>query len=220
MTIRINKKLNLVLPVDLDETRKAYVHSMPLSREAFEANYLVLSKTFTAIYGEGLGPVLGPRVAMLMMKEQAENLGASHAAPERRAEAKAAAWEYTQTSLINEIYRLTSVVLPGAGGWDIIPYTEALKRDLFDDEQVSEVENAIVYFTVASALHRKNELPMAFDGLKSMWNAQTTLSNVTAFKNSLQTSTQVETTGPSVTEPSPMTEKVLMEEAIAYSIPS
>jgi hypothetical protein len=202
----LNKKLNLIITVDIDENRQGYIHSSPLSREAFETNYLILSKTFTAIYSEGLGPVLGPRVAMLMLKEQAMALG-------RRNNNEQGAWDAVQASLIFEIYRLTNVVWPGENGWETIPYVEAKRRELLDEDQTSEVENALVYFIVASALHLKAELPMALDGLKSMWGAQTSSSNVTVFRTSLPTLTPPGNTGASAT-------KEDMVEASALSIPS
>jgi hypothetical protein len=204
----LNKKLNIVLTFDIDENLQGYVHSAPLSREAFEQNYLVLSKTFTAIYSEGLGPVLGPRVAMLILKEQAIALGEG-----RNGSGGQKAWDAVQSSLVFEIYRLTNVVWPGPNGWETIPYVEAKRRELLDEDQTSEVENALVYFIVASALHLKAELPMALDGLKSMWGAQIISSNVTEFKISLMTLTTGVNTGASAT-----TENTT--EASPLSIPS
>jgi hypothetical protein len=178
--ININKKLNLSLPFDTD-TGKIWIHSVPLSREVFEANYLILAKTLSAIYTNGLGPAMAPRVAALMLKDMAKEMAIE---------------DQVQMTLVQEIYRLTNVLMPQqTGGWQTLPYAEVKMKKLVDEEILSEAENAIIYFIVASAVHRKAELPMAYRGLQEIWNAQTTLLNVTAFSNSLTTSTTADNTG-------------------------
>jgi hypothetical protein len=178
-SVTLSRKLNLVLSVETAKG-KVYIHSTPISRAVFEANFLVISRAFTQIYTNGLGPVAGPRVAKLLLQQEAETLGV---------------WERTQQSLIGEIYRLTNVFAPGVSGWEPMPYDAARKRGLIDDDQASEVENAIVYFTCASAIHMKAELMIALDGLSTLWGAQTTSSPPTEFQRSLPTSTPVETIG-------------------------
>ena len=49
----------------------AYVHSTPIAREVFERYFMVIAQTFSAIYGNGLGRVGGPPVAMLLLKQVA-----------------------------------------------------------------------------------------------------------------------------------------------------
>jgi hypothetical protein len=157
-----------------------HVHSVPISREVFEDNFLPISRAFTAVYTNGLGPVTGPRVAALLLKQEAETLGV---------------WPRTQQSLMAEIYRLTNVVAPGPSGWETMPFDVAKKRGILTDEEAAEVENCIVYFTCASSIHLKAELTVAMEGLSTLWGAQTILSNVTEYTRSLPTSTQEETTG-------------------------
>jgi hypothetical protein len=182
----LSKKLNLVLSVDT-EKGKVYIHSIPIGRGVFEDNFLVLSRAFTQIYTNGLGPVAGPRVAKLLLKQEAEVLGV---------------WAQTQQSLLGEIYRLTSVFAPGPSGWEQMPYDVARKRGLLNDDQASEAENAIVYFTCASSIHMRAELMVALDGLKTLWDAQITSSPPTEFLRSLPTLTPAENTGEKpVTEP-------------------
>jgi hypothetical protein len=178
---KLNRKLNLVLDVDADEG-KIYVHSVPIGRDVFEDNFLPISRAFTAVYTNGLGPVTGPRVAALLLKQEAQTLGV---------------WEKTQQSLMAEIYRLTNVVAPGVNGWETVPFDVARKRGILDENQVSEVENCIVYFTCASSIHLKAELTVAMEGLSTLWGAQTTLSNVTEYIRSLPISTSEEITGES-----------------------
>lgn len=179
---KLNRKLNLVLSVET-ETGTVYLHSVPIGREVFEDNFLPISRAFTAVYTNSLGPVTGPRVAALLLKQEAQALGV---------------WERTQQSLMAEIHRLTNVVVPNGNGWETLPFDVAKKRGILDDDAAAEAENCIVYFTCASSIHLKAELTVAMEGLNTLWGAQTILSNVTEFMNSLPILTQEETTGESL----------------------
>src|SRR5215471_10467200 len=137
--VKLDRKLNLVLSVDT-ENGTIHVHSTPISREVFEDNFLAISRAFTAVYTNGLGPVTGPRVAALLLRDEAKKLGV---------------WEKTQQSLMHEIYRLTNIVAPGPNGWETLPFDVARKRGILDDDAASEVENCIVYFICASSIHLK-----------------------------------------------------------------
>jgi hypothetical protein len=175
----LNRKLNLVLSVET-EKGPVHIHSSPISREIFEDNFLTISRAFTAVYTNGLGPVTGPRVAALLLKEEAKKLGV---------------WERTQQSLMAEIYRLTNVIAPGDGGWETMPYDIAKKRGVIDEDAAAEVENCIVYFICASSIHLRAEMAVALEGLNTLWSAQTTSSNCTEYMRSLPISTQEENTG-------------------------
>jgi hypothetical protein len=181
--VKLNRKLNLVLSVDTDNG-PVHVHSVPISREVFEDNFLVISKAFTAVYTNGLGPVTGPRVAALLLKQEAKTLGV---------------WEKTQQSLMAEIYRLTNVIAPTDNGWDTMPFDIAKKRGILTEDAAAEVENCIVYFICASSIHLKAELTVAMEGLSTLWNAQTTSSNATEYMRSLPILTVEESTGETVT---------------------
>jgi hypothetical protein len=76
-----------------------------------------------------------------------------------------------------------------------MPFDIAKKRGVLDDTAASEVENSVVYFTCASSIHLKAELTVALEGLRTLWDAQTTSLNVTEYMNSLPTSTQEESIG-------------------------
>jgi hypothetical protein len=187
--VTINKKLNLVLPVDIENGR-IWVHSMPISIEVFDSNWLLLTKTLSNLYANGIGPAMAPRVAMRMLKETAKEIDDKID---------------ISNPLIQEIYRLTNVLMPNPSGvgWRTVPYFEVKKQKFMDDQSQAEVDNAIAYFIVASAMHLKSELPMAYTGLKSIWNAQTTSLNITEYGNSLTTSTSEENTGETIPPPPP-----------------
>jgi hypothetical protein len=178
--VTINKKLNLVIPIDTDKG-KIWIHSTPISKEVFESNYLLLTKTLADLYLNGIGPSFAPRIALLSLKDTAKEMDANND---------------ISNNLIQEIYRLTNVLMPDPSGrWQTIPFVEIISKNAIDDQQLSEVENAIIYFIVASAVHLRSELQMAYLGLRNNWNAQTTLLNVTEYGNSLATSTMVVNTG-------------------------
>ena len=182
MSISINRRLNLVLPMELDEHHKIYFHSIPIGKEVFEANYLLMTRTLANLYMNGIGPSMAPRVARLALRDIAKEID-----------------DQTDVSqnLMNEIERLTTVIMPSSngGGWVTLPYFEVKNRKLVDEQILMEVENAIVYFIVASALHLRSELQMAYQGLIGIWKAETTLLASTEYMRSLQTSTQIVNTG-------------------------
>ncbi len=183
--MKINKKLNLVVPIET-EGGLAYVHSVPISLECFEANHLVIARTFASIYDQRLSVSAGPRIAALLLRDHAKRLGI---------------WDGpdgTQASLMAEIHRLTNVIAPGANGWESYPWQEALDSKRFEPEAISEVENAIVFFTVASAMHHNPQRDIVVRGAAGLWNGRIVSSNCTDFAISLTTSTEAESAGATV----------------------
>jgi hypothetical protein len=186
--MKINKALNLVVAVQTEEQGMLYVHSTPISREVFEANFMLISKTFAALYSEGLNVVAGPRVAMLMLRKVAEDLGI---------------WEIEGTpgpaqSLVDEIRRLSNVIMPGPEGWVTMPLASAVARDLLHPDDVSEIEGMIAFFTCASAMHRKSQVQPILDQACQLWSSLLSLLNATEFANSLPISIEGESSGETV----------------------
>jgi hypothetical protein len=179
--VAINKKLNLVIPLEVDD-KKMWVHSTPISREVFEANYLLFVKTLSNLYFNGIGPGMAPRVAGLALKDMAKEINSE---------------ADVTVPVIQEIYRLTYVLMvdPSTNKWTSKPFVEIKMKNLIDDETLREVENALVYFTVASAIHLKSELPTIMVGLSSIWGAQTTSLNAMDYCNSLTILNPDENTG-------------------------
>lgn len=177
--MRIDKTLNIVIPVE-SEHGVLNVHCTPLSEAMFEQFFLPLSTTFAAIYvSSNLSWHTGPRVAALMLKKEAQTHGM---------------WEGpegVQSFLMPEIRRLANVVKPNG---EVIPLEEAVNKQLFSPKQKSEVENALVFFIVASAMHMEKELKPVLEGAAKLWGASITSSNCMVFAASLKTSTVPETT--------------------------
>lgn len=183
--MKIDQRLNFVVPLYRDDDQVyAYVHSAPVSREVFEANYLLISKTFAAIHSEGLGIAGGPRVAALLMRDIAQRM----AGPDGDSAS-------VSGDLTNEIRRLSNVVAPGPSGWTVTPFQEAIDNKSIDTDDLAEVENALAFFTVASAMHQRSVLAVVLRGAARLWGAQLSSLNCTGFAGSLQTSTGTGSSG-------------------------
>lgn len=171
------------MPIERDNGT-LYVHSTPLGREVFERYFYILSKTFSAIFSPGgLGGMSGPRVAALMLKKLAQDIGA---------------WEGpegAEIGLMGEIRRLTTVLAPTKAGWEMIPLAEAIDKGIFDREDGDEAENAIVFFMLGSAMFHKRDREAVLSGGLSAWNAELSSQSIMELQNSLSTSTETDSSG-------------------------
>jgi hypothetical protein len=191
--MRLNERLNFVLPLYRgDDDCYAWVHAAPISREVFESNYLLLSKTFTAIHSEGLGEIAGPKIAKLLLNDVAKSMDSSNP-------------DIVTRPLLNEIRRLSNVMLKTATAWETMPLQDAIQHKQLDEEDIGEVENILTFFTVVLHLYPKNMRQAYLDGATKMWGAQMLSSNSTEFLNSLPTSSEIVSIG---------------AKAIASSVPS
>ena len=170
----VNEKLNLVIPLEREDG-PVYVHSTPISKMVFERYFLVISKTFSEIYAGGLGAMSGPRVAAMLLRKIATDNGAL---------------DDVEKGLFAEIRRLTIFICPGLNGWEQTTLHDAIQRNLLDEDELSEVENALTFFIVASAMHRRKERKMILEGAATFWGGQVTLLDCMAWIASLTTSTE------------------------------
>ena len=188
---RLDKKLNIIIDVEMADGSKGYVHSMPISREVFEQHFLVISKVVTAIYVEGLTTLGGPRIAALLLRQIARDLGV---------------WEGpggVQEALMAELRRLSNLALSTAAGWTLIPLQEAIDKKLIDDDSLVEMENALVFFIVVSSTFRRNQLIQTLNSMGGLWATRCTQSNATEFVASLRTSTETAISGTSAASSEP-----------------
>lgn len=177
----MNEELNLIIPFETD-AGLAFVHAAPLSSEVFDAHYLLISKTFTAIMTEGLSVIAGPRVAGNILRDIA---------------IRSNQWDGANggSTLLNEMVRLSNVAWPGENGYEQIPLHTLIERKMISDRDRKEVVGAIVFFTVNSAIHRRQVLTGVLDKLTDLWGTRTFSSDITAFIDSLRTSTRAGSTG-------------------------
>lgn len=164
---------------------------MPVSLEVWRNYFLILAKTYSQIFAQGLHSIAGPSVACLMLERLARIDGV---------------WEGesgVQQGLLNEIRRLTNIVLPTGKGWETVPYEVALSRQLIDPEDIEQIEGAIVFFICASAVLRgrnqRTKLEAILMMIDHLWGARSSSLDVMAFAASLPISIPAETIGVSPT---------------------
>lgn len=186
--MKLNKRLKLVVPVERDDGTMAYVHAEPIGEASFDQYYMIIGQAFAQLYSSGLGLFAGPRITAKLIKSLAEKQGIWEGA------------DGVELGLFGNIRRLASFVIPKAsGGWEPVPLEEAITRELISREDVSEVENALAFFTVASSMHKRTELPAVLMVVSRIWDAQTSSLNSTEFSASLATSTAIESSGAKAT---------------------
>ena len=171
--MKIDRQLNVVIPITRDDESTIYAHVTPVSREVFDANFIVMSKAFAAIYAEGLNHIAGPMVAMRVIK---------HVAKDLKMEQEVA------TGLLAEIRRLTNILAPPA--FAPIPLDVALQQEIISLEDADEVENAAAFFTLSSAMHRRQDRKSFMERAASLWGAQVTSSTIMESSASWLKSTQ------------------------------
>lgn len=181
--MKLDKKLNLVIPLDYADVTY-YVHSVPISREVFENYYMVIAKVFSQIHMENLSAVAGPRVAYLMLKSTAMEQGV---------------WDGeagVANGLMAEIVRLSNVIMPKDGaGWKTMPLHDVLQQKLLDEDDVSEVMNALAFFTVGSCMYPRRDQQNIQTIVSRMWGGLSVPSNCTEYAASLPTSTETASSG-------------------------
>lgn len=178
--MEINRKLNLVLPLERDDGATWYIHATPISYQVFKDHYFVIAKAFSLIYSEGLHIAGGPRIAAMLVRSVAKELGIE---------------EKVEQGLMAEIKRLANVCKPGPQGWETIPLEEAISKKLLDERDVDEIEGVLCFFTLASSMHLKKELPQILSTMAGLWGGLIVSSTLTEYVTSLRTSTKDESTG-------------------------
>lgn len=179
MAITINKKLNIVIPMEDDAGNEYYLHSMPLSREAFQSNWLLLSQTFASMIERGIQVTAGPRVASIVMHDLAEKQGLID----------------NYDAIMSEIRRLTTVIKASGEGYEQLPLATALSRGIVSADDIEDAGNMLVFFTLVSSMWKGSRRVASLNFMNSLWQSENTSLSATAFMDSLTTSTGAESSG-------------------------
>jgi hypothetical protein len=171
--MRIDERMNLVVPLYRDEKIYAYVYSTPVSREVFEAHYWLIAKTHNKLVE--LDRIAGTKVAVFVLKDVAKKERA----------------EESCTAFLAEITRLSNAIVATDDGWTTAPYQAAVDRKMIDMDDAREVDSAIVFFTVGWLMYPLNLRLALLDGAAPAWNAEITSLSLTDFSASLKTSTEI-----------------------------
>lgn len=178
--MKISRNLNLIIPVRT-EKGNGWLHATPISKEVFKEHFFILSKTFSAIFSEGLGVVAGPRVAFLMLERISRDSGI---------------WDDdkgVRNTLVNEIIRLANLVYPVEGkGYDTIPLDMALEREIVE---LDDVAGELVFFTCVSSINTPEQTEQMMLAVSGMWNSRTSSLSLTEWIASLPTLKPVASSG-------------------------
>jgi len=182
MKPKINRRLNLVLECERPGGAKVFVHAVPISRETFEANFIAIGAAMTSLYKEGLHPTICTGMAYLALKKLMVERPADYGALDQM--------------LLQEIWRLTNVLVPSDRGFETVPFAEAMQpgSPYLDDEEIAEIMNYLCYFTCASWVHSQRDLRGVYEVLTAS-GARIISSDCTDFRSSLTISKPVVNTG-------------------------
>lgn len=205
--LRIDERLNLVAPIDRPDGSVVWLHAQPISVQAYDRYWFVLAKVFASIYGEGLNTIAGPKIAHRLLRRLANEEDADD---DKKPDG-------VFNGLMPEIRRMARVVAPTAQtGWDIIPFEEAAKKGIISEEDADEIEGLLVFFTVAWHLHKRGkERQAVMDLVARRLDASMSSQSLSAFANSLRTSSATGNTG--ATRPIPSLPPSLTGEPVSDS---
>ena len=193
--MRIDRKLNLVIPIERGDNTTLWVYATPVRKEIFERYYLVLAKTFSMLSRNGLDPRSGPSVAALVLRDTAQ-------ATARDVEANW--WDGDdgvggKTGLLAEIVRLCNCLVGTSDGWQTVPLQDALDKGLISDDEKAEVMNHLAFFTVSSLVAPKADREILVNGMAAIYRLETTFLSFTEWTNFCKTRTQDANTGEKAT---------------------
>jgi hypothetical protein len=182
--MKIDAALNFVIPCFHDEADKdpyAYVHCRPISAAAFDMSYRLLIRTFNTMMDEG--PVAS-RFADKFLRDAATALagpggdGAALSAP-----------------LLNEIGRLSTVILSTPQGWQTVPLQQASDAKMLDEGDVEAAVNSALFFSCVWHISPKKNRAGFLQTGNALWSAVTSPLQPTEWIASLPTSTATASSG-------------------------
>ena len=193
--MKISKDLNLVIERPQEDGTVLRVHSMPIPLSVYEDNALMIAEAMMRVYGARITFSAAPRVLAPEMRKVAAERARARGDDERMPN------EYD--ALLAEIHRRTMVLVPRPDGYEPMLFDEAVKRDALDEDDVAEVDGAILFFSAAWRFHGKADRRGVVTGAAQLWSGSVTSSNSTEYQASLGTSTQAASSGASAQPSAP-----------------
>ena len=191
--MKIDRKLNLVMQIQTAKNGMIHVHSASIGREIFEQFYLELGKVFSQCFdsvNQAHLALSAPQLAYPALKSIA---------------IKAGNWDGVggvKFGLVNEIIRLTNVLIANEKGWESLPLDTAVKRELLDEDEEAEILSSLVFFTAISKVAPKDLKNSFLEMAGSLRNWVLISSDSTAYMNGLPILTKKEPTGKKAKESS------------------
>jgi len=181
--MRIDRNLNLVMQIQTANSGTVFIHSVSVGREIFEKFYLQIGKVFSQCF-DGVSSahlaLSAPQLAYPALK----SISIADGNWEGR--------DGVNFGLINEIKRLTNVLVSGENGWQMLPFDVAVKQNILDEDEESEAISSLVFFTAISKVAPKELKNSFLEMAGSLRGWELTSSDCTAYLTGLTTSTKEE----------------------------
>lgn len=190
--MKVNAALNFVVPLYHDEADAdpyAYVHATPIATSVFEANFRLLIRTYQTMMEEGPTAM---KFARLFMRDAAAAL----VGPNGNADAYAA-------PLVNEISRLSHVMVGTPKGWESVPLQQAISSGLLDDGDGDAAMGAVICFLAVWHVSPKQPRQAFLETATQIWGAVLSPLQPSEWIASLPTSIGGVTSGQTVASISP-----------------
>jgi len=191
--VKIDRNLALVMQVQTEEKGTIYVHSVSISRAVFEQFYLEIGKVFSQCFdsvNQAHLALSAPQLAYPALKSMA---------------IKAGNWEGTdgvKFGLVNEIKRLTNVMISGERGWETLPLDVALKQGAINEDEEAEILSSLVFFTAISKVAPKDLKNSFLEMAGALRNWELSSLSCMDYQNGLPILTKEGDTGKKATESS------------------
>lgn len=174
------------MQIQTEEKGLVYIHSTSISRSVFEQFYLELGKVFSQCFdsiNQAHLALSAPQLAYPALKSLAIQAGN---------------WEGAggvQFGLVNEIKRLTNVMVSGEKGWESIPFDTAVKREVLNEDEEMEALSSLVFFTAISKVAPKDLRNSFLEMAGALRSWELTSLDSTEYMSGLPILTKKETTG-------------------------
>jgi|SRR6185437_9034328 len=186
--VRIDRNLNLILPIERDDGVVLFAHSSPIDEAVFIAYHRPLNMTYAQLDADGLIRSGGIRNADLILKDVCERIGAWKDEPTEKRIG-------VERGLLAEIRRLTNVFVPTEKGWQMVGLDDCVRGEFLSQREAREVQAGAVFFTCASRNFPRQNLKEFLQLCSGRIGALVSYSSCTEFQSSLPTLTAGESSG-------------------------
>lgn len=203
--MQIDADLNLVFPIRYQEVERPdpknpgktlvdfqpllWAYHTPISRQVFESAYRLLAAVKDALCPVGNWSTSSTMIAALTLKDA----GRRDAEQWGLAEGLTMEAGGSAQPLLAELKRLTTVLSPGATGYEALPAELAISKKIITEDEWMDAESALVFFTCASSLTQRGLRAAISPAFAAALRGSTTSLTPTAFAASLAISTAPET---------------------------
>ena len=181
------------MQVQTESNGTVHIHSTSISRSVFEQFYLELGKVFSQCFdsiNQAHLALSAPQLAYPALKSIAQ---------------KAGNWDGAggvKFGLVNEIIRLTNVIVSTEKGWESIPFDIAVKNEILNEDEEAEAISSLVFFTAISKVAPKDLKNSFLEMAGALRNWELISLECTEYMSGLPILTKKEDTGKKVKESS------------------